>query len=113
MRGNTHGEMKDRKPAPNAANSETSGTSANVRLHLTSRSGITSARGRGPNSTPNLIGGRSWNMKSHFQRSDGFDVCSQPRCDIGRANLIESSVSYPGIAKTLAARFSRIAAALA
>ena len=25
----------------------------------------------------NLTGGRSWNMKSHFQRSEGFDACSQ------------------------------------
>ena len=28
-------------------------------------------------STEPLTGGRSWNMKSHFQRSDGFDACSQ------------------------------------
>ena len=25
----------------------------------------------------NFTGGMSWNMKSHFQRSDGFDPCSQ------------------------------------
>ena len=25
-------------------------------------------------------------MKSHFQRSDGFDACSQVRADTGRAN---------------------------
>ena len=27
----------------------------------------------------NYTEGRSWNMKSHFQRSDGFDACSHVR----------------------------------
>ena len=46
-----------------------------------------------PSSTPgcrgrpsNFTGGRSWNMKSHFQRSEGLDACSQVRADTGRAN---------------------------
>ena len=32
----------------------------------------------------NFTGGRSWNMKSHFHRSDGFDACSQFRAGTGR-----------------------------
>ena len=52
---------------------------AHLDFYFTSLSGMTSARGSGPKSSPNLIGGRSWNMKSHFQRSDGFDACSQCR----------------------------------
>ena len=27
----------------------------------------------------NFTGGRSWNMKSHFHRSEGFDACSHVR----------------------------------
>ena len=54
------------------------------RVYSTGRSGITSARGSGPKSSPNLIGGRSWNMKSHFQRSIGFDDWSQWRAETGR-----------------------------
>ena len=37
-------------------------------------------------STLPFTGGRSWNMKSHFQRSEGFDVCSQLRVETGLAN---------------------------
>ncbi len=37
-------------------------------------------------STEPFTGGRSWNMKSHFQRSDGFDACSQCFAATGRAN---------------------------
>ena len=37
-------------------------------------------------STVPLTGGRSWNMKSHFHRSDGFDACSQCRASSGRLN---------------------------
>ena len=36
----------------------------------------------------NFTGGRSWNMKSHFQRSDGLDACIQVRAATGRANAI-------------------------
>src|SRR3989442_10866531 len=38
--------------------------------HFASFNGMTSALGSGPNSSPNLTGGPSWNMKSHFKRSD-------------------------------------------
>src|ERR1700746_3025718 len=58
------------------------------RHYFTSLNGITSALGRGPKSSPNLIGGRSWNMKSHFHRSDGFEAWSQDGADTGRANAI-------------------------
>ena len=37
-------------------------------------------------STVPLTGGRSWYMKSHFHRSDGFDACSQFRASSGRLN---------------------------
>ena len=39
-----------------------------------------------------FTGGRSWYMKSHFQRSDGFDACSQLRAGIGRVNGTWSAV---------------------
>ena len=44
----------------------------------------------------NFTGGRSWNMKSHFQRSDGFDACSQCGADTGRANvrLVEPRIPF-------------------
>ena len=42
----------------------------------------------------NFTGGRSWNMKSHFQRSDGFEACSQCAAATGRANV---SVGQPGV----------------
>src|SRR6476620_11128867 len=64
--------------------------------HLTSLSGITSARGSGPKSSPNLMGGRSWNMKSHFQRSDGFEACSQWRAETGRENTTEDRTPWAG-----------------
>lgn len=60
--------------------------------------GMTSARGVGPKSSPNLIGGRSWNMKSHFHRSDGFEACSQLFADIGRENVIVANAAYAGLA---------------
>src|SRR5713101_5214391 len=61
----------------------TPGTSAGGRSnhHFTSFKGMTSALGSGPNSSPNLTGGPSWNMKSHFKRSAGFDASSQLRAD--------------------------------
>ena len=47
--------------------------------HFTSLSGITAtgAGGSDESSTVPLTGGRSWNMKSHFQRSDGLLASSQ------------------------------------
>jgi hypothetical protein len=56
--------------------------------YFTSFIGITSARGSGPKSSPNLTGGRSWNMKSHFHRSEGFEACSQWRAATGREKLM-------------------------
>ena len=35
-----------------------------------------------------FTGGRSWYMKSHFHRSDGFDACSQWLAATGRVNTI-------------------------
>src|SRR6266851_758126 len=32
-------------------------------------------------------GGRSWNMKSHFHRSEGFDACSHVPAETGRAKV--------------------------
>ena len=63
------------------------------RDYFTSFRGMTSARGSGPNSSPNLIGGRSWNMKSHFQRSEGFDACIHVLADTGRLNLTADNVA--------------------
>src|SRR5438105_106986 len=46
--------------------------------HFTSRSEIApGGSGSADGSTDPFTGGRSWNMKSHFQRSDGFEACSQ------------------------------------
>src|SRR6185437_5682685 len=59
--------------------------------YSTLRNGITSARGSGPKSSPNLTGGRSWNMKSHFQRSDGLEAWSQLRAETGRENAMPRS----------------------
>src|SRR5262245_8250593 len=111
--------MKENTPAMKAARKETSamgregGRVVRPGLHyLVSLSGITSARGSGPKSSPNLIGGRSWNMKSHFQRSDGFDACSQWRAETGREKPIVASAAYPGFAApSSAATASRTAAA--
>ena len=69
------------------------GRARGVVRYFTSLSGMTSARGSGPNSSPNLTGGRSWNMKSHFHRSDGFDAWSQCRADTGRENAIDGSAA--------------------
>ena len=55
-----------------------------------------------------FTGGRSWNMKSHFHRSDGFDACSQLRAGTGRVNASWSASAYgvPGIAAAIARRTS-------
>ena len=57
----------------------------------------------------NFTGGRSWNMKSHFQRSDGFDACSQCRAATGRlklASAMPASAGSPGSAAAMSARMS-------
>ena len=43
--------------------------------------------------SPNLIGGTSWNMESHFQRSDGFEAWSQLRAETGRGNATLESAA--------------------
>ena len=43
------------------------------------------AAGSAEGSTAPFTGGRSWNMKSHFHRSEGFEACSQCRADTGSA----------------------------
>ena len=46
--------------------------------YFTSLKGIIpGGAGSADGSTSPLTGGRSWNMKSHFQRSDGFEASSQ------------------------------------
>ena len=72
--------MNDRNPAAKAASSVTFWSSLDsFQLQfddLDFMNGIRSER-RQPRRPSNLTGGRSWNMKSHFQRSDGLDACSQ------------------------------------
>src|SRR5207237_940752 len=51
--------------------------------------------------TAPFTGGRSWYMKSHFQRSEGFDACSQCRASIGRLN---ASIVRPSSAGTFGKR---------
>src|SRR5688572_25318173 len=50
-------------------------------------------------STLPLRGGTSWNMKSHFHRSDGLEACSQWRAAIGRAKarapMPSSAATWP------------------
>ena len=57
-------------------------------LYFTSFIGIAASSDDRPWRPSNFTGGRSWNMKSHFQRSDGFDACSQSAAETGRANAI-------------------------
>ena len=61
------------------AATEKNNSAEDTRPHFTSLSGIiaTGAGGSDDNSTVPLTGGRSWNMKSHFQRSDGLLASSQ------------------------------------
>ena len=96
-RGLARNEQREDQQRQAVALSRGHFTSSSGMTSLDSRSdflsGMTSARGSGPKSSPNLIGGRSWNMKSHFQRSDGFDACSQCRADTGRAKSIDDSAA--------------------
>ena len=63
-------------------------------------------------STEPLTGGRSWNMKSHFQRSEGFDACSQWRAVTARANASAGSPANSGRDAYRAAMSARTCAAL-
>src|SRR6185295_20177796 len=58
-----------------------------------------------------FTGGRSWNMKSHFQRSDGFDACSQCRASSGRLKVRSGSAASPSTAGLRAAMSARTCAA--
>ena len=42
-------------------------------------------------------------MKSHFQRSDGFDAESQWRAETGRENATDPSDAYAGLSLTACA----------
>ena len=78
--GRTHGEMNDRNPATKAASSVTFSDTC----YSTSVTGIPASVGVA-GLPANLTGGRSWNMKSHFQRSEGLEACSQCFAETGRA----------------------------
>src|SRR5437762_11531881 len=92
MSGRTQGEMNDRSPAANAARNvgfsltdqrpSVLGDSCTGVSGMMPRVGITAFK---PSHFCVLT---SWNMKSHFQRSDGFDACSQCFPDTGREKLI-------------------------
>ena len=94
MSGSTQGEMNDSTPAPNAARRVTfstmaaSGLLARPPLELLDGRQRDDVRPRAAAAGihSHLTGGTSWNMKSHFQRSDGFDACSQLRAVTGREN---------------------------
>ena len=64
--------------------------------YFVSTSGITLPTGRRSSVSANFTGGRSLNMRSHFQRSIGFDACSQCRAVDGRAKLTSSMPARPG-----------------
>src|SRR5687768_15741957 len=99
MSGRTHGEMKDKIPATNAAKSETS-CIYSTGFSLITPGGPPSpgleagAGGREVGSRAPFRGGRSWKRKSHFQRSEGFDIWSHVRMDTGRLNIICCSTPY-------------------
>ena len=85
--------MNDRIPARNAAKSETSCIYSTGFSLITPGGPPSPGRDAGAGgselgSRVPFTGGRSWNRKSHFQRSDGFDICSHVRTDTGRLNVI-------------------------
>src|SRR5665213_2125512 len=82
--------------------------------HFTSLSGIiaTGAGGSDDSSTVPLTGGRSWNMKSHFQRSDGLLASSQWRPSIGVPNVSAVMPANSGAPAKRTAMSARTAAAL-
>ena len=91
--------MNDSTPAMNAASSVTFSISS-TGFSLITPGGPPSpgldagAGGSELGSSVPFTGGRSWKRKSHFQRSDGFDICSQVRIDTGRLNIICCSAPY-------------------
>src|SRR5262245_35903591 len=77
------------------------------------RNGITPSKFVENGSPENLVGGKSWNMKSHFQRSDGFDPCNQWRAATGGANASDVIPPNPFTSGKRAAISARTWAALA
>ena len=97
--------MNESSPAPNAASSVTFSITACLPTGI---SGMTAPLRSSPSICTlwPFTGGRSWNMKSHFQRSDGFDACSQLRAGTGRANDERRRPAHrrvPGIAAAMRA----------
>src|SRR3954470_24645190 len=109
MSGSTQGETNDRNPAAKAASSVTFWS-----MGAQSRcvSGITPGIDEGSGRPANLTGGKSWNMTSHFHRSDGFDACSQCFAVTGRANARSVSPAYAGFEDIAAATSARTCALL-
>src|SRR5262245_33916184 len=92
MSGRTQGETNERNPAPKAARSVTFSPT-----YFSSLSGIAASNDDRPWRPSNLTGGRSWNMTSHFQRSDGFEACSHVFAATGRANVSVAMPAYVGL----------------
>src|SRR3954470_12633899 len=115
MSGRTQGEMNDRNPAANAAKSVTLSDMLYCREPAYSVSVVTGSplnQDVGAGLPANLTGGRSWNMKSHFHRSDGFDACSQCFAETGRANARFARPVYRSTPASAASRSPRTAALL-
>ena len=86
--------MKDKTPAMNAAKRVTFSIIRPASVVWASGPLGVGAAGSELGSSAPLTGGRSWNRKSHFQRSDGFDICSHVRAATGRLNIICCSAPY-------------------
>src|SRR5207245_11124248 len=81
--------------------------------HFTSFSAIApGGSGSELGSSSPFTGGRSWNMKSHFHRSDGFDACSQWRASSGRLNASAVKLPSAGASGLLAPLSARMCAAV-
>ena len=78
------------RPWPSTTNARTRRRFTIARLRPTSVDLLHGDEYRMPDSCAdvpsNFTGGMSWNMRSHFHRSDGFDACSQFCAVTGRAN---------------------------
>jgi hypothetical protein len=81
---------------------------------VTSRSGIALIGiGTASGSTDPFTGGRSWNMKSHFHRSEGFDAWSQCLAATGRPKASAAMFANPGSCACSVAMALRMCAGLA
>ena len=82
-----HWQRRSRRQTPPSRLTRLTFDAANL-LRLTAQRDRPPAAASAPRSasTVPFTGGRSWNMMSHFQRSDGFDACSQCRAGTGRLN---------------------------